>query len=424
MPVPRTSHPGPPPPPTFPRVYRLKRFWWWFLFLFGLSFSVGWFGAIAFLIVTGDLMYEKSPLLMASIFCACGGMGLFALVGLFRYELVLHADGIETFGLIGRRRLRNADIQGRRQSTDNGVTSITLFPHDPRVRKLQIGLTYQTDEVFDAWLASIPDLDAADTARNTQARQESEARFLDDPAGGATVEIRAARLRRARLVAKTLLGLSLVAGAWGLFDPRPYTAAIVTLVAIPPIALVLLALWPRYFLMPGRADNYRAGVMTIFAAPACAIALRMLFDIGLLHWMQGWGLAATAGLGLTMLYGTLCLRSPAPVGGGSQAFMTAMFLVVATFYGYGAIVAGNALLDDLPAQIYERPVLSKRLSTGKQTERYLTLGPWGPYREKREFSVAQDVFDRHGTGDVACVYLRAGRFGIPWYGIDSCRRAP
>lgn len=93
-----------------------------------------------------------------------GGFGFYGIVGSSRDRVVLSADRITVYQMLnGRRSLRRDEIKGRRRIQRRYDYYTMLVPNRPGLDVLKIDAGYATDAVFDAWLASIPDLDATNS---------------------------------------------------------------------------------------------------------------------------------------------------------------------------------------------------------------------------------------------------------------------
>ena len=85
-----------------------------------------------------------------------------------------------------------------------------------------------------------------------------------------------------------------------------------------------------------------------------------------------------------------------------------------TFYGFGAFLQANAMLDRSPMQVIPVVVIDT------PTTRNLLLKPWGPYAQPGDVSVVRSLYDAVRSGDSVCVHLRSGALGTPWYVVRSC----
>ncbi len=102
-----------------------------------------------------------------------GGLGYYFAVGSNTDRIVLTEDGITVYQLLGGKRTQfwREQLRGRRLrfgvgQYNQGVPFTFLVPKDPALPPFKIDNGYATDAVYDAWIASLPDLDAQDVARN------------------------------------------------------------------------------------------------------------------------------------------------------------------------------------------------------------------------------------------------------------------
>ena len=87
--------------------------------------------------------------------------------------------------------------------------------------------------------------------------------------------------------------------------------------------------------------------------------------------------------------------------GSRRNWRLGLFIVVLmSAYGYGVVVEANAMFDRSESSHFNGVVITKGVSTGEFTTRYLRLEPWGP--------------------DGVCMVLRPGALAIPRYVVRSC----
>ncbi len=149
-------------PANAPRTYRVAAGWRVFLTLAGLAFSIGGLFCSWFAWNT----HSEEATFFWRIVAAVGslvwgvGVGLYGIVAASRNHLVLTADRIIVYQLLyGRQSLRRDEIAGRRRKMHYTL----LVPTRPGLDAVRVDSGYATDSAFDAWLASIPTLDAANS---------------------------------------------------------------------------------------------------------------------------------------------------------------------------------------------------------------------------------------------------------------------
>lgn len=101
------------------------------------------------------------------------------------------------------------------------------------------------------------------------------------------------------------------------------------------------------------------------------------------------------------------------------AGMVVLFLFNA-FYGYIAIFELNILLDHSPDFTEQSVIADKRYIYGKGGGFELDIRPWGPIKRVSRVWVSAPVYASVQTGGPACMVLRQGALGVPWYTAQGC----
>ena len=100
-----------------------------------------------------------------------------------------------------------------------------------------------------------------------------------------------------------------------------------------------------------------------------------------------------------------------------------LLLALNSFYGFGVAAAFNHDLDSGSPQIYRPQVLAKRSATSRRHNNYyLKLAPWGPRASSAEVQVGSRDYESVPLGSPACVELRSGALGVPWFLVSRCNR--
>jgi hypothetical protein len=95
-------------------------------------------------------------------------------------------------------------------------------------------------------------------------------------------------------------------------------------------------------------------------------------------------------------------------------------LLFGAVYTYGAIAQADTLLDKSEPKTFEAAILSKRISSGRNTTWYLQISPWGPQPEETEVSVPRPLYNSVFPNQTICVHLSDGALKIPWYYLSVC----
>ena len=167
--------------------------------------------------------------------------------------------------------------------------------------------------------------------------------------------------------------------------------------------------------MEGRRHDVRADLFLAFMVPSAVLALRSLWDFEFLGWTPILKLTIVASMILTLLV------AGTDRGMRERRWALLAFLFLSFFYSFGGLAQTNALLDHSEGRLFEVPVLTKRISSGKSTTYYFQVGPWGPRTEPNEVSVSRSLYQGTRVGQNICVWLRKGSLGLPWFVVGACQ---
>lgn len=395
-----------------PHIYPIRSGWRAFIAGTGAVFVI--FG-----LVFGWYLSTHSPAagMVAVVLIIVFGLGMsvfggYAIVSTLTSQLLLYDDAIEIRDFFRQRRLLFSEIAGRRvQSGGNGPPVTVLVPQDPRRKKIKFSRVFRTDAVFDTWLRGLPDLDQ-------QEQQKSEAEIVADPAFGQTPAQRLTRLAVAKKIAAALHVAMVALYGWAFLAPRPYELVIGLLMALPWVAILLVAASRGLFRIDGRRNDAHPNLAAVALGPALVLALRAYFDVHLVAWTDIFVPAIIGGAVLSLAEWAVdreVRRRP----------LALLALVpFALIYAGACVTLGNTLLDRSPAEIMRTTVLDKHVESGKHTTWYLTLAPWGPFREATNVTVAKDFYAAVAPRQNVCVHLRAGAFKISWFLVGTCPSGP
>ncbi len=393
-------------PSLYPRTYRLATGWWILALAASSAVILGGLVGLGFL-ATGH--WTRDPLvgfLLICLFSAAILCGAYLLADALLSTMTLSPDEIEIADMRPTRRMRRADVRGF-SLTRGGLGTLLLIPRDPGRRALKVPLIVTLDAPFRAWFADLPDLDAAE-------RRQWEDGIAAERRLGRTPAERLRRLERARRVAVWLERATIAMAAWVLFFPWPYGFANAVVAALPWAVLLFVAASRGLYRFGGRLFDGHPNVFASFSVPGVMLGLSALRDFE----VTGWWAAIAAGIG-----GSIVLTLLAAIVDPDlrRDWWAGSFLaLLMTFYGFGAFLQANAILDRSPMQVIPVVVIDKHLTTGTPTTRNLRLKPWGPYAQPGDVSVVRSLYDAVRSGDSVCIHLRSGALGIPWYVVRSC----
>ncbi len=398
-------------PTLYPRVYGVSLKWKLLILGFGLLLGVG--GVLG----AGWLLVDRTLTGWAAVFPAALCVALAALGGygslyVLQYRIVLSAEAIELFGPLRHRRgLRREDIKGRYSiSSAQGISTLVFVPVDEHAKKLGIPLVLETDEAFHRWYFEIPDVDAQEFV-DSEERLARE-RYLDLSPDDAAA--RSARLRR---LATGVNSAAIVLSAGYLLSPiDPYHVLFASLLALPWVAIGLVARFQPLYRFGGRSGDWHPDLSMVLITPGLILALRALSTIETLTWQ---GPATLACMGGLVLAGAAARVDPLVRKRRWEVFLAGL---ITCSYGYGAGLELNSLADQSVPRVFQTVVVEKRVDGDwKWRTWYLTLKPWGPVTDHDEVSVSKTLYQQTQAGDTVCVLLRSGTLRIDWYQVASCR---
>ena len=380
-----------------------------FLGLCGGCITIGALAGLWYFSTGHETHSRNDAVMMVSICAAFVLLGAYNLALIFRYKVILGPDAITTQGALRSRTLTRADIAGYRILPTQYVKTLVVLPRSADQKKLKIALLLKEDLAFHGWFESLPDLDAREIA-------ESREKLVVDPDLGFSSEDRLAQIKRASVVAKTLSGISAVAGLWGYFVPRPYIPLISVLAALPLIALILLLRTRNLYQVEGRKTDARPSLAIPLIAPSLVLALRALLDFNLLEWKP----IATVTILVAVLLTFAIAASDSSLR--KRPAMVILFSLFTVAYGYGIAVQADVLPDRNSPQLFHGTVTDKHESTGKTTTYHLELSPWGPQSGPNEVTVQYDLYRNVAAGESVCLWVYPGMLHAQWYQVTTCLR--
>jgi hypothetical protein len=387
----------------YPRVYRYtagRRF-----FLYSLAAILAAIGAWLIAVPIRHPAAAGTWLLLGGVGLAVLGVCMAASAALSK--VILRADAIALCGPLRTRELRLATLAGRRRQATRGGSILLLVPKTGRAVRLDSGIP--RDNLLDAWIDALPDLDL-------QERAASEAKLLADPAFGSNPQERLARLARARQFAKFANGAAVAVVSWAYLYPHPYALAIGLLALLPWCALLIVMLSGGLIGVDTRRNDARPNVAMMLLLPGIVLGLRAMLDVYVLDVMPVLVYGFIAGLPLVLVACVLAPRAAVKPWG----FPLMLLLLVALPYGGGGLLLANGGLDHQRTQVFPTQVLRKYVSTGKHSSPHLVLAPWGPQVMGEDMAVNSAYYAHVEAGAKVCMSLHPGAFGLRWYELGDC----
>jgi hypothetical protein len=395
-------------PADYPRTYRAAGGSAVFMSVMGAIGTVGgvlgvWY--LGFRVEPANVIQRLTGGIIFSGVCL-GGIYLLLLVA--RFKILLEADRIEHQTVTFRRTLPRSDIRGWRfVQGKNNPPMISIVPRAGAGKTLQLMQMFRLDAPFESWLDTLPNLDALELEASNQEVAGNEG-------AGLTPEQRFASLAQAKKLATALSVAGWVSLAWTFAYPYPPQMLAVILAAQPWAALFLVSRLHGLIRVGERKNDVRPNVAFGLILPGLALAFLSLRGPHILHWRSVMWLSVAVGFALVGFART--------VDRSQKAKWSAFGLfVVSLFYGWGSVVELNTVFDKSQTTIYPVPIVSKHITHGKSTSYNLKLAAWEFETAGTQVSVSRDLYESVQPGDPVCVVLRAGALRIPWYRVTSCR---
>lgn len=393
----------------YPRTYGASFGWKLFFAGFGIVSGLG--GIAGLVLPVLYLPHDQSGAIwpLSAISAGFAAFGAYMVLIALMYRVVLTADGVELTEPFRSRRLSCSEIQGRRiLRTQQGLRTLVLVPKEGAGKKLKISLMLKTDQAFDAWIARFPDLDQQDLDRSEHEIAETLYQDL-------MPQEREERIKRLKVVARWVNWIAIALAVGSFLLPDYHHLMIGILIAVPWIAIWLVARFQPLYRFGGRRNDAHPDLTSALMIPGLLLMVRALADAHTLAWSGPLTLAVAGGLPVSA---AALAVDPWFRRQRLVAILTCIFTLA---YGFGAGLEIDVLADSTNPTIYITQVLGKRINQGsKSTTFYLTVGPWGPITRNDEIRVPAARYSTANFGDTICVYLGNGAFRVAWYQLRDC----
>jgi len=337
-------------------------------------------------------------------------LGLYVLAWTLRSRIVIEGTRIEVRGAFKERTADIDEIEGYRTISTRNGTYTHLYLKEGR-GKFTVSHAFDTDDDYRAWFQRLTDLDARD--RDLLLDEISHEQDL-----GATPEERLAALKKAKTWSIVAIIVA-IAAAIGLNFGADFLhlSSAVALALAPVAVLFMIRQSPLLYVTFKRKSDPRPDLGFVLLASGFGLALRIIrFDI-----------VSMKPLILLMVLVALVYIAAfaSTVRKGSPLAATIIgLLFVSLSYAFGLAIVVDTLLDKAAASTYIVPVTGKHTTSGKSTDYYLDLAPWGPLQEPNEISVSSSFYRDISEGDQICLALHPGRLHAAWYHLDACPAEP
>lgn len=149
-------------PSCYPRNYPPSLLWRLFFIFLGITVGAG----LPYLVLSvSGRGISGSPSILLLLPLPLGG--IYLILWVRRFKVVLKPDAIESHRIFSTRRLIRSEIKERYNVSANGrgaFSQLVLVPRNGKVKELRILMIIQNDALFDAWFAAIPDAEDQERA--------------------------------------------------------------------------------------------------------------------------------------------------------------------------------------------------------------------------------------------------------------------
>lgn len=380
----------------YPRTYRYGPGWLTLLAAFALAFAAG----------CAWLAYDaagRSPT-AALTFGVLGGLGVPAVVlRYFFLRLTLFEDRLDYHGFFGRSVILKADIERTSGARRNwGSASIYLHLRGRRVPRRIVALG-TVDKAFWRWFHDFPNTEIEAVNKRSQY-------LLANPAFGSNPTERAYAINRQARWLNRLFWPSCGLFLWGSDFPYPYRTCLGILMAVPLLAVIMVAFSRGRWTVNDDDRSGRMGIGVVMVVmPACTLMLRGLVDGRMADWVLTALYAGIAGIVLLLVVALIERRlSWRTALGGVFIYMV---------YAWGSIVFVDEAFDTAPYRSV--PVQVVAVHDGTQTHE-LTVTAWGPRTGDNDVKTTRRLVQTVKRGDTVCIYVRPGLLRLEWYGVGHC----
>lgn len=401
MPTPSQSQPEDAP---FPLVIRPQGGAFWcrvFGVLFSLVAPVGLWWAVPSRVLT------DSPWLIWGVAGLMLLLGLDQLAGLAN-RIIIEPGYVEKRSVWGVNRLAVADLAGyRADPAEDGC--IVLEPRKHGLLRISIPVkVLARHPAYADWLAQLENLDAAEF-------EAAQADIEQDPAFGATVEQRNARLTQLRRLCWLLNFTGVAVTGWAIVWPEPYWIAVLAAAACPALAVLASLLKPAWFRLLTDENSPAPNLMGLLLPPAGALAFRAAEDVQLVRAWPAVAAAAVAGGALVALLQALKPGKPAPWRERLMLWLIAS--VPAAAYAFGVLVLANVHFDSAAPE--RTPQRVERMTAAAHEGAFeLSLAPWSAQHGTVE--VGGRFYRSVQAGGGVCIDRYRGALGLGWWRVTHC----
>lgn len=391
------------------KVYKYAKGWAIFIYIITFLLALLFTGLLLMPVIPGmeDESGKSGYWFIALLSLGMLSFCIIAIIDTYKGKFVIDNEKIYSIGVFSQKQLLFNEIKGYRM----GKNEILIFPLSNEKKKIKVSIHYEKSDEIIEWLKNnYPDVDKI-------IFEEEQKEILESEEFGSTTVERAVKLKKARRVSKAVNTIGAITGLWVLFYPYPYEYVIHLCIFIPIICLITSKLSGDLIHFTTKTGSAYPSIFVAALISSIAVCVRAIFDFTIFEYKNVWSpsiLIALAFVGI-LLTKTKEFKFKTP-----KEYLSIVGIFILSFcFSYGAVVTTNCLYDDSVPELFTAQIISKRVSRGKTTTYYFTLSPWGKQTEADEVDVPKELYDLLNEKELVSIYLKKGKFDIPWFVISQ-----
>ncbi|PWB28383.1 hypothetical protein [Flavobacterium sp. HTF] len=340
---------------------------------------------------------------------------ILVIISIKKRKVIITDESIISISLLSRRELKFNEIKNFNvfKNPKAPVEHIGISPLNSSKKMINISNLFENSEEIKAILSSkAVDLDAEKKKALLEKIEKEHQEILANNDFGFTVEEREGKLKKTRLFANILNGITAVVMVWLFFYPRPYKYALIACVSLPFIGFLAVKFWKGLIRIDAEKGSVHPTVAFPVIFPGIILFLRVLLDFSIDDYSNIWMPAIL----ISVIFAgfMIAVEKKKPLKKAIYYFSIIGFAVFGFIYGYSAVVATNCVFDNSVPKVFSTTIVNKQVSGSKYTSYDLYLSPWGKKTEIEKISIDSDMYNNLNNGDKVSVYQFKGRFDIPW----------
>ena len=384
--------------------YRISGGWKAFCIIIVATFSIG----AVYLISVAFRSSAKAPLVSLVGAIILIALAIYLYLFAMRTLLTVDKSAIKLVGVFTARAILPEDIDGYRIGEKN-VFSIHVKNGG---KALQIPASLERrGELIEWFKQNYEDIDARALVAETED-------LLANEQFGFTREDREARLATAKKIdtAATVGGFGLF--FWSLLYPRPYEIVMLVLFVVPWIGIYITWYYKGLMRLYKKKSSPYPSVVQLMGFVTLGAFISILRDYDLYGFEKNALSLSVGGMLLTTVICSIACRQTIVLS-ARKGLTYVCIVVMAGLYSYSLLIFSNCYFDRSEPKVWEVQVTGKRIHRGKSTSYYVSLSPWGKYVAGKEVTVSKGFYSEVNGGDSLAVYLKSGKWGVPWYFLNK-----